>query len=256
MYVTPVAPDGGLPASIRIRGAQGQGCAGPAPEVVAGQRLSGTISYAASPSVLAVVSCSSCPPCRGRFRPGTASPRTSARAYQAFTAALSVEASYVEKVGVRSLVYSAISGMLQTLDPHSSFFDPRTTRRCASAGRPLLRPRHHHPGHRRRHHRGEPVRGLARVQEGLRRGDIIAQDRRRGRQGLDHRTGVRRLRGPKGRRSRSRSGARLRPADRARGDARRAQHPDVPGRLHDRRRRRLRPDHDFAENTNDELWRR
>ena len=46
--------------------------------------------------------------------------------YKAFTAALSaVEANYVEKVDSDRLVYSAVRGMLSTLDPHSSFYDPR-----------------------------------------------------------------------------------------------------------------------------------
>jgi len=45
--------------------------------------------------------------------------------YQAFTAALSaVEANYVDKVDADRLVYGSIRGMLGTLDPHSSFFDP------------------------------------------------------------------------------------------------------------------------------------
>src|ERR671913_2198832 len=47
--------------------------------------------------------------------------------YKVFTAALSaVEANYVGKVESDRLVYSAIIGMLQTLDPHSSFMDPRS----------------------------------------------------------------------------------------------------------------------------------
>src|SRR5688500_20331883 len=37
-----------------------------------------------------------------------------------------IEANYVGDVESDRLVYSAISGMLQTLDPHSSFMDPRT----------------------------------------------------------------------------------------------------------------------------------
>ena len=46
--------------------------------------------------------------------------------YRTFTTALSlVESRYVDKVESDRLVYSAISGMLQTLDPHSSFMDPK-----------------------------------------------------------------------------------------------------------------------------------
>jgi carboxyl-terminal processing protease len=43
-----------------------------------------------------------------------------------FTAALSaIESSYVDKVDSDRLVYGAVRGMLGTLDPHSSFFDPK-----------------------------------------------------------------------------------------------------------------------------------
>ena len=46
--------------------------------------------------------------------------------YKTFTAALgAIESNYVDKVESDRLVYSAIRGMLGTLDPHSSFFDPR-----------------------------------------------------------------------------------------------------------------------------------
>ena len=46
--------------------------------------------------------------------------------YKAFTAALgAIESSYVEKIDSDRLVYGAVRGMLSTLDPHSSFYDPR-----------------------------------------------------------------------------------------------------------------------------------
>ena len=46
--------------------------------------------------------------------------------YKTFSAALAaIESNYVDKVDSDRLVYSAIRGMLGTLDPHSSFFDPR-----------------------------------------------------------------------------------------------------------------------------------
>src|SRR5438876_8067999 len=48
--------------------------------------------------------------------------------YKAFTAALdAIETSYATKDKVESdaLVYGAIRGMLSTLDPHSSFFNPK-----------------------------------------------------------------------------------------------------------------------------------
>src|SRR5918994_6011853 len=47
--------------------------------------------------------------------------------YKTFTAALSaIQANYADTVEADRLVYGAINGMLQTLDPHSSFMDPRT----------------------------------------------------------------------------------------------------------------------------------
>ncbi len=46
--------------------------------------------------------------------------------YRAFSAALgAIEANYIDKVDSARLVYGAIGGMLQTLDPHSSFMDPK-----------------------------------------------------------------------------------------------------------------------------------
>jgi len=47
--------------------------------------------------------------------------------YKVFTAAVAaVESEYSGQVESDRLVYGAISGMLQTLDPHSSFFDPKS----------------------------------------------------------------------------------------------------------------------------------
>lgn len=46
--------------------------------------------------------------------------------YRVFTAALAaIEREYVDEVPSDRLVYGAIDGMLKTLDPHSSFFDPK-----------------------------------------------------------------------------------------------------------------------------------
>ena len=46
--------------------------------------------------------------------------------YKTFSAALTaIESSYVDTIDSDRLVYGAIRGMLGTLDPHSSFFDPR-----------------------------------------------------------------------------------------------------------------------------------
>ena len=49
------------------------------------------------------------------------------RHFDSFASALSaVEANYVDDIETDRLVYSAIRGMLQTLDPHSNFMDPRS----------------------------------------------------------------------------------------------------------------------------------
>ena len=46
--------------------------------------------------------------------------------YRVFTSALAaIDREYVEEVPSDRLVYGAIDGMLKTLDPHSSFFDPK-----------------------------------------------------------------------------------------------------------------------------------
>ncbi|MEX1127161.1 MAG: S41 family peptidase [Vicinamibacterales bacterium] len=46
--------------------------------------------------------------------------------YRIYTFALAaVERDYVEAIPVEQLVYSSIDGLLHTLDPHSSFFNPR-----------------------------------------------------------------------------------------------------------------------------------
>ena len=47
--------------------------------------------------------------------------------YKTYTAALTaIQTQYAEPVESDRMVYGSINGMLQTLDPHSSFMDPRT----------------------------------------------------------------------------------------------------------------------------------
>ena len=47
--------------------------------------------------------------------------------YRVFTTALAaIDREYAEPVASDRLIYDAVGGMLQTLDPHSSFFDPRS----------------------------------------------------------------------------------------------------------------------------------
>jgi carboxyl-terminal processing protease len=49
-----------------------------------------------------------------------------AQQYRVFTSALgAINREYVDEVASDRLIYSVIDGMLHTLDPHSSFFDPR-----------------------------------------------------------------------------------------------------------------------------------
>jgi carboxyl-terminal processing protease len=57
--------------------------------------------------------------------------------YRTFTAALTaIQTQYAEPVESDRMVYSAINGMLQTLDPHSSFMDPRTYAQMRRSPRP------------------------------------------------------------------------------------------------------------------------
>src|SRR5918992_5996279 len=120
--------------------------------------------------------------------------------YKVFTAALTaIDANYVGEVESDRLVYSAISGMLQTLDPHSSFMDPRT----------YAQMRERQEG---RYYGlgitivviGDEITVLSLFEEspayqkGIRRGDIIAQIEGEDTKGWTSDQAVRKLRGPKG----------------------------------------------------------
>jgi carboxyl-terminal processing protease len=121
--------------------------------------------------------------------------------YKAFTAALSaVESNYVGKVESDRLVYSAITGMLQTLDPHSSFMDPRAYAqmrerqegRYYGLGISIQAP----PG-------GEVTvvnvfEGSPAYQRGMRRGDVIAKIENDDTKGWTSDQAVAKLRGPRG----------------------------------------------------------
>ena len=120
--------------------------------------------------------------------------------YKAFTTALSaIEAEYAEPVESDRLVYGAINGMLQTLDPHSSFMDPRTyaqmrerqeqryyglgiTIQSADRNITVVRVFEGSPAH----------------QKGLRRGDVIAKAGDQDLTGWTTEQAVTKLRGPKG----------------------------------------------------------
>ena len=120
--------------------------------------------------------------------------------YKSFTAALAaIEANYAEPVESDRLVYGAINGMLQTLDPHSSFMDPRTyaqmrerqeqryyglgiTIQSVDRNITVVRVFEGSPAH----------------QKGLRRGDVIAKAAEQDLLGWTTEQAVTKLRGPKG----------------------------------------------------------
>jgi carboxyl-terminal processing protease len=120
--------------------------------------------------------------------------------YRAFTAALAaIEAEYAEPVEGDRLVYGGINGMLQTLDPHSSFMDPKTYAQ--------MRERQE----QRYFGLGITIQSLDRNitvvrvfegspahQKGLRRGDVIAKTADQDLTGWTTDQAVTKLRGPKG----------------------------------------------------------
>jgi carboxyl-terminal processing protease len=120
--------------------------------------------------------------------------------YKSFTAALSaIQAHYAEPVESDRLVYSAINGMLQTLDPHSSFMDPRTY----AAMRERQEGRYYGLGLTIVALDGDIT--VVRVFEaspayakGIRRGDVIARIEGEDAKGWTSDAAVRRLKGPRG----------------------------------------------------------
>jgi carboxyl-terminal processing protease len=120
--------------------------------------------------------------------------------YKVFTAALaSIEQNYVGEVESDRLVYGAISGMLQTLDPHSSFMDPRSYAQM----RERQEGRYYGLGISIVVIDGEITvatmfEGSPAYQKGLRRGDVIARIEGEDTKGWTSDQAVRRLRGPRG----------------------------------------------------------
>lgn len=120
--------------------------------------------------------------------------------YKVFTAALrAIEDTYVGTVESDKMVYGAISGMLQTLDPHSSFMDPRTYAQM----RERQEGRYYGLGITIAVVDGEITvvslfEGSPAYQKGLRRGDIIAKITGEDTKGWTSDQAVRRLRGPRG----------------------------------------------------------
>lgn len=123
-----------------------------------------------------------------------------AEQYKAFSNALAViETNYVDEVDTDRLIYSAINGMLQTLDPHSSFMDPRTY----SQMRERQEGRYYGLGITIQVINGDIkvialFEGSPAYMEGIRRGDVIAEIEGESAKGWTSDQAVRSLRGPKG----------------------------------------------------------
>lgn len=120
--------------------------------------------------------------------------------YRIFTTALSaIEREYVEKVPTDRLVYGAIDGMLHTLDPHSSFLDPRSYRQM----RERQSGSYYGLGIRIVAIDGDITvdsvfEGSPAYKKGLRRGDIIARVEGQDAKGWSTDQAVAKLKGPKG----------------------------------------------------------
>ena len=110
-----------------------------------------------------------------------------------------IEEHYVGEVDSDRLVYGAINGMLQTLDPHSSFMDPRSY----SEMRERQEGRYYGLGITIQVRDGDITvislfEGSPAYRRGIRRGDVIAEVEGENAKGWSSEEAVRRLRGPKG----------------------------------------------------------
>jgi carboxyl-terminal processing protease len=96
--------------------------------------------------------------------------------YKTFSTALrAIESNYVDNIESDRLVYSAIRGMLSTLDPHSSFFDPQEYARM----RERQEGRYYGIGIQITSSDGDIIaatvfEGSPAHKQGIRRGDVIA----------------------------------------------------------------------------------
>jgi carboxyl-terminal processing protease len=123
-----------------------------------------------------------------------------AQQYKIFTSALSaIEREYVEDVPSDRLVYGAIEGMLKTLDPHSSFFDPKQYAQM----RERQEGRYYGLGISIQVIDGDITvmsvfEGSPAYRAGLRRGDVIARIEGEDTKGWLSDQAVKKLKGPKG----------------------------------------------------------
>jgi carboxyl-terminal processing protease len=123
-----------------------------------------------------------------------------AQQYRVFTAALAaIDREYVEEVPSDRLVYGGIEGMLKTLDPHSSFFDPRQYAQM----RERQEGRYYGLGITIQPIDGDITvmsifEGSPAFKKGLRRGDVIARIENEDAKGMTSEDAVKRLKGPKG----------------------------------------------------------
>jgi carboxyl-terminal processing protease len=119
---------------------------------------------------------------------------------RAFTAALhAVETNYADTVESDRLVYGAINGMLQTLDPHSSFMDPKSYAQM----RERQEGRYYGLGITIQVIDGDITvyrlfEGSPAYTTGIRRGDVIARIEGEDTKGWTSDDAVRKLRGPRG----------------------------------------------------------
>ena len=120
--------------------------------------------------------------------------------YRVFVAALgAVDREYVDAVPSDRLVYSAIDGMLKTLDPHSSFFDPKSY----SQMRERQEGKYYGLGIQIQVIDGDITvmsifEGSPAYRKGLRRGDVIARIAGNDAKGWTSEQAVAKLKGPKG----------------------------------------------------------
>jgi carboxyl-terminal processing protease len=120
--------------------------------------------------------------------------------YKVFTAALAaIDREYVDKVPSDRLVYGAIDGLLHTLDPHSSFLDPKSYKQM----RERQEGRYYGLGIRIVAVDGDITvesvfEGSPAYKKGLRRGDVISRVEGQDAKGWTTEQAVSKLKGPKG----------------------------------------------------------